>query len=382
MPKLTVQEIFFKAKQQLLKSNFIEAIKCYKLIIKTEPNNYTAYLFLGLTLRRVGRNNEAKECYLKAINLKPDLADAYFNLGNIFYGLNDLNEAKKNYEKTIKFKSDHAHAYYNLGNVLYLSKDFIKAKENYKKAIIFKSDFTDAYFNLGNTLKDLGELDDAEFNFKKVLLLQPNYPMQDSLLQTSKFKKLLSNVKKNNNREKNYKLCFLNNPFITNLKVEKSLIHYLYKANSRKFDETSDARYGEGGRCSINFDLFDEDNSIIKNLAKDLIKVCENALNSKIHVYDSFFNILNTSGGTTPHAHLVEFDRNLGFVNRKYSLVYYISTGDQNCSNPGILKLYDPDYEILPNDGMILIIPASQKHSAVYNGKEDRIMVGMNFYCI
>ena len=46
------------------------------------------------------------------------------------------------------------------------------------------------------------------------------------------------------------------------------------------------------------------------------------------------------------------------------------------------MKLYDPDEDILPCEGMIVIIPAGRKHSAVYGGKTDRIMIGANFYSI
>ena len=67
---------------------------------------------------------------------------------------------------------------------------------------------------------------------------------------------------------------------------------------------------------------------------------------------------------------------------QKYSLVYYLSVGDQTDSEPGILKLNDPVEDILPCDGMIVIIPANREHSAVYNGKTDRIMIGVNFYSI
>ena len=72
----------------------------------------------------------------------------------------------------------------------------------------------------------------------------------------------------------------------------------------------------------------------------------------------------------------------LGLGKQKYSLVYYLSVGDQNCREPGILKLYGPEEDIRPCEGMILIIPASRKHSAVYSGKTDRIMIGVNFYSL
>jgi hypothetical protein len=47
-----------------------------------------------------------------------------------------------------------------------------------------------------------------------------------------------------------------------------------------------------------------------------------------------------------------------------------------------MLKLYDPVKDILPVKGMITIIPASRVHSAVYGGKTDRIMIGVNFYSL
>ena len=89
-------------------------------------------------------------------------------------------------------------------------------------------------------------------------------------------------------------------------------------------------------------------------------------------------------GGSTPHNHLNDLDKGIGFDfgKQKYSLVYYLSVGDQNCSEPGMLKLYEPSEDILPCAGMIIIIPASRIHSAVYEGKTDRVMIGVNFYSL
>jgi len=47
-----------------------------------------------------------------------------------------------------------------------------------------------------------------------------------------------------------------------------------------------------------------------------------------------------------------------------------------------VLKLYEPDEDILPNEGMIMIFPAGRMHSAVYGGKTDRVMIGVNFYSL
>ena len=47
-----------------------------------------------------------------------------------------------------------------------------------------------------------------------------------------------------------------------------------------------------------------------------------------------------------------------------------------------MFKLYEPDEEILPSVGTIIIIPTERLHSAVYGGDEDRVMIGVNFYSL
>ena len=149
-------------------------------------------------------------------------------------------------------------------------------------------------------------------------------------------------------------------------------------------DEAKNTPVFGNGKCSLDYNMFNEDFPIIKTLEIDLIRLMELAVKSEIYLKDSFFNIYGAGAGIPPHTHVNTLDRDtcLNLAKQKYSLVYYLSVGDQDCSEPGIFKLYDPDEEILPTDGMILIIPASRKHSAVYNGKTDRVMIGVNFYCL
>ena len=177
------------------------------------------------------------------------------------------------------------------------------------------------------------------------------------------------------------------NPLFLSRAVEATLIPSLYEMNTRDLDKTpaDDARYGNG-RCSPDFEMFGDEHSIVKTVAEDLVRIVEIAVKSKIYVCDSFFNILAAGGGTTPHNHIVQgtIDTNpyLDLAKQKYSLVYYLSVGDQESSEPGVLKLYDPSEDILPCEGMIAIIPAERKHSAVYDGKKDRVMIGINFYIL
>jgi hypothetical protein len=171
------------------------------------------------------------------------------------------------------------------------------------------------------------------------------------------------------------------NPLILSRAVEIELIEKLYEMTSRKLDSTKDARFGNGS-CSPNFQLFEDESSIMKTVSSDLIRILSDAVKSKTYVYDSFFNILGAGGGSTPHDHITTHDNAMDIWKQKYSLVYYLSVGDQDCNEPGVLKFYSSDEDILPCEGMIIIVPATRQHSAVYSGKTDRIMIGVNFYAL
>ena len=101
-------------------------------------------------------------------------------------------------------------------------------------------------------------------------------------------------------------------------------------------------------------------------------------------VTESFFTIFRSGGELVSHTHLSKIDRieGLNIACEKFSLVYYLSVGDQDCDEPGILKLERPNQDILPVDGLTIIFPAGRRHSVFYKGKKDRIIIGVNFYSI
>ena len=164
--------------------------------------------------------------------------------------------------------------------------------------------------------------------------------------------------------------------------METELLTNLYKTNAKKLDDVDPGylRYGNGR--SSNYELFKNDISIIKDLEKDLTTIMSQAVKSDIFIMDSFVNIYASGSGTIPHVHIKPFDKANGLVNQKFSLTYYLDIGDQNCDEPGIFKMYNPNEEFLPSKGMISIIPANRMHAASYRGKKDRVMIGVNFYSL
>jgi len=407
-----------------------EALVANQTSVQLVPQDADAHYNLGNTLKELGRLDEAEASFRQATTLEPDYAKAHNNLGIILQKLGRLDEAETRYRQAIAFKPDYADAHYNLGDALKELGRLDEAEASFRQAITLEPDLAHAHSNLGITLEELGRLNEAETSYNQAIAFKPDYAEAHSNLGKILYIRgnedlaLKSIVKASDieTHSKDYELMrcvmevrksrkgneakigntsnksaltgLISSPLIFNRVVESDLIASLYEMNSIQLDKTkrvgllaagkADARYGNG-MVSPDFNLFKDTRSIIQKLAEDLTKIMMEALKSDIYIYDSFFNILRAGGGSTPHMHLNnKLDNNIGLNlgKQKYSLVYYLAVGDQNCSEPGILKLYEPDEDILPCEGMITIIPASRMHSAVYGGKTDRVMVGVNFYSL
>ena len=362
---------------------FDEAEASYRKAIELKPDYVQAHSNLSNALKELGRFDEAEASCRKVIELKPDYVQAHNNLGIILYDLNKFDEAEASYRKAIELKPDYVEANYNLGSTLNELGRFDEAEVSYRKAIEFKPDYELAHINLGNTLKELGRFDEAEVSYRKAIEFKPNHELAHKNLNILlKHKKLLSKIEQAKKSEIKTKIRLTSNPFISNRKVEAELISQLYKIDSKKLDDVDPEylRYGNGR--SSNYELFENNFTTIKTVEKDLINIMKEAVNSDIFISESFFNIFQTGSGIIFHDHLDNFDNISGLVKQKFSLSYYLDIGDQNCSEPGTLKLQDPDKEILPSEGMIVIFPASRKHSATYGGEKDRVMIGINFYSL
>ena len=299
-----------------------------------------------------------------------------------------LEEAKFLFQNILQAQPTHYKAHNNLGAILLKLGRLDEAEVSFKKAIEYKPEFEVAYYNLGITQEKLGRLDEAETSYKKAIEYKPDYfEAHNNLSIVLRQNKLLLKIEQVRNSKKKIKVSNLGadiglaiNPFISKRKVDTELIAKLYKINSVELDKTKDVRYGNG-RCS-DYDLFENNSSIIQTVKKDLTYIMSQAVKSDIYIIESFFNILRSGSGLTSHKHIKDFDEANGLINKKYSLTYYLSVGNQNCREPGILKLYDPDEEILPSEGTIVILSADRSHSVAYGGKIDRVMIGVNFYSL
>ena len=379
---LTIKKTFELAVKNHQEGKTNIAQELYNQTLKINPNHSQALNNLGMIFQGLGENQKAKECYGKAIEVDPNYAMAHNNLGGIFGALGKNQKAKECFEKSIELNSNYAVAHHNLGVVFKELKENQKAKECYEKAIELNPNYAVAHYNLGVVFYQLGENQKAKECYEKAIEADPNYAdAHNNLGILLRQIRLLSEIEQ---AKKSYKsnLRLTSNPFISNRKVEAELISQLYKINSKKLDDVDPGylRYGNGK--SSDYELFENNFSTIKTVEKDLINIMKKTVKSDIFIMESFFNIFQTGSGIISHNHIVNFDVTHDLLDQKFSLTYYLDIGDQSCDEPGVLKLQDPDREILPSEGMIVIFPASRNHSATYGGKKDRVMIGVNFYSL
>ena len=366
---------------------FEEAKVSYGKAIDCNPDSAEDHNNLGTALNALGRFEEAVGSYSQAIALQPGFAEAHSNLGNTLKDLGRFEEAEVSYSQAIEYNLGHAEAHNKLGSVLKELGRLEEAEASCRQAISLRSGYAEAHSNLGIILYSNGDIDSALDSMEIACSIDPMSKSINLLLNVLKAKKSRNEQKGvfDNINTPGGVVGLASNPVVLNRVVEPELITTLYEMNFRELNKTksNDARYGNG-RCSPDFDLFGDSRALIKTVADDLTRIIMDAVKSEIYIHDSFFNILSAGGGLTPHRHLNSLDKEipLSLCNQKYSLVYYLSVGDQKCSEPGILKLYDPSDEILPFEGMLVIFPADRLHSAVYGGKKDRVMIGINFYSL
>jgi Flp pilus assembly protein TadD len=395
-----------------------EALNANQTAVELSPQDAEAHSNLGVTLQELGRLNEAEVSLRQAIVLKPNYPEAHNNLGNALKEQGRLDEAEASYRQAILLKPGYANAHSNLGATLQELGRLDEAEVSYIQAIVLKPNYAEAYSNLGVTLQELGRLEEAEESLKHAITLKPDFALahygltkvlynmsyKDSALESIKkanvidpkskdFSLLLSVLQARKAREntaEGVKNTITSDCLIipaskileSNRSVEQELITYLYSRKLLDLDKEKDPSFGD--TRGSKYDLFEDNHPRIQKLEIDLHSILSKAFNSDIFIKDSFFSIFGAGGGTTRHQHVDKNDKDSTFslAKQKYALVYYLSVGDQDCTEPGFLKFYEPSEEILPKKGLITIFPAERYHSSFYSGKKDRVIVGVNFYTL
>ena len=339
------------------------------------------------------------------------------NLGSIYQELQNLDKALAATLKSLELEPNNSYALTILGALSLKLKGPKEALLYTKRAIALDQKNDAAHAIQGDIYWEIGNLDEAEKELTIATMLKPNiasyhrtlchllcakedteraHKSQEAVLKLEAFSnetKLMRLILKHKSKstatelashidKPNYTEKSITFPIILKRDTELTLIKSLYNIKARDLNTMNEPTYGKARGSDYNF--FIDNKNETEKLEKELTLLAKKALDSDVFIHESFYTIISGSSVVKKHCHLSRLDKakGLDLHKKKFALVYYLEVGDQNCDDPGILKLYEPDEEILPYNGMIVIIPANRYHSVKYSGNKDRVIVGANFYSL
>ncbi|MFM9913156.1 MAG: tetratricopeptide repeat protein [Methylophilaceae bacterium] len=193
---------------------FAEAESAYRHVLQSDPNNASAWHFLGLLAYQRGDYAAAIGDISKAINLHPHEADYYSNLGLAQRAHGALQPAAESYRKALKLSSHDADLHNNLGAILHALEDFQAAIAAYNQALRLSPNDADIRQNLGYALRSLGwvaleknQLNEALSHYQATLSYLP-----DDAIAHYNLGNVLRGLGRFNEAEASYRAALRSNP--------------------------------------------------------------------------------------------------------------------------------------------------------------------------
>lgn len=169
-------EILNKLAQiNLIKSEFIEAIKLMQQSLNADPYQYHILNDIALAFKNIGDNSKAIEYLDKSIQINPNYFDAFFNRALIKKNIGHYREAILDYSHAIKIQPNNFLSKLNLANV-YLELGELELGLNIINTLIDNGISTaEIFYNQGIFYQKLRKSEKALLSFDKALELNDKY---------------------------------------------------------------------------------------------------------------------------------------------------------------------------------------------------------------
>jgi tetratricopeptide (TPR) repeat protein/tRNA A-37 threonylcarbamoyl transferase component Bud32 len=138
------------------------------------PSDWTAK---GMSLRNLGRIEEALACFDRALAIAPWLKEAWANKGIALFDLCRLEEAIQCENRALELDPMDARPWNEKALCLYELHRFDEALAHYDKALELNSQAADCWSNRGITLFSLGRYEDAIHSYDRALRLNAHDPV-------------------------------------------------------------------------------------------------------------------------------------------------------------------------------------------------------------
>ena len=138
------------------------------------PDAPVVNLYLGSSLARQGRLDEAIRHHEDAIRSKPDYLEAYYNLGRLLTQKGSLEQAVRCFEKAIALKPDYYKAHSDLGIARARQGKLDEALAAFARALEHNPDFSFGHNNLAIVLAGKGRIAEAIEHYERAIALDPS----------------------------------------------------------------------------------------------------------------------------------------------------------------------------------------------------------------
>lgn len=117
--------------------------------LAANPNNASAYYYLGLAYQNLNDANKALQNYSTCLQINPNSQDALFNRGALYSNYGKYNEALTDMNNYVKLNTQNANAYFYLGNIYFGLANFDQAIVYYQAVLRFNNSSPETHYNLG-----------------------------------------------------------------------------------------------------------------------------------------------------------------------------------------------------------------------------------------
>jgi tetratricopeptide (TPR) repeat protein len=156
-------------------SRFEAARLHFEQAIELKPDYASARFRLGLTLERLGRDDQALAAYEELLKSRPDDALGQFHCANVLARLDRDEEALAHYARAIDLNPDSAEVHCNYADSLRATKRFDGACAHYRRAITLAPENAVAFYGLGAALEDSGHTEEALASYRAAVRLKPDF---------------------------------------------------------------------------------------------------------------------------------------------------------------------------------------------------------------
>lgn len=157
------------------KSGCAQAVGLLEKAHALAPSDTAIASNLGVSLKILGRREEAIAVYRQALSQQPDDPALLSNLGNVLREDGQLAEALVCCKKAVALKPDYAEAWGNLGVAQKDRGEFMLARDAFVRALELKPSQPTVMCNLGAILCEFGRYDEAATLLQRAISLAPGY---------------------------------------------------------------------------------------------------------------------------------------------------------------------------------------------------------------